>query len=105
MARGSIARLIAPLALVVAGLAVVLVIATSAGNGDSGSGGTTTASTTTKTGGGSNRPKPKVYVVKAGDNLSIIAGKTGITVERIQALNPDVDPQALTVGQKLTIRP
>jgi LysM repeat protein len=104
MARRSIARLIAPLALVVAGLAVVLVIATSAGNGDSGSSGTTTSSTTTKKGAPA-KPKPKVYVVKAGDNLSIIAQKTGITVERIQALNPDVDPQALTVGQKLTIRP
>lgn len=103
MAGGSLARFVAPLALVVAALAVVAVVATSAGNGDGGSTATTTASKTT-TATKPPKPQPKTYTVKEGDNLSIIAEKTGVTVEELQALNPDLDPQALTVGQKITIR-
>ena len=55
----------------------------------------------------SGRPTAKTaatYVVKNGDTLTSIAHKTGVSVVRIQALNPEVDPQILIAGEKLKLR-
>lgn len=49
------------------------------------------------------RAKPKTYVVKAGDNLTIIAERTSVPLETIQELNPTVNAQSLSVGQKLRL--
>jgi teichoic acid transport system ATP-binding protein len=100
-------RVVAPLALMAVAIAVVFVISISSGAGDSKSPATTTTATapssqktgTTATG------KPKVYVVKQGDLLSTIAEKTGVPIERIEALNPDLDPQVLIPGQSIKIGP
>ena len=46
----------------------------------------------------------RTYRVKPGDTLGDIAEKTGLSVERLQELNPDLDPQALATGQKLKLR-
>ncbi len=101
--RRSPARFLAPLALVAALGAVVLVVA-AGGSGPSGdSPGTTPAP---KTGQRARRPaQPRFYVVRPGDILSVIAERTGVTVARIEELNPDVDPQALGTGQRLRLRP
>ena len=42
--------------------------------------------------------------VQAGDTLGGIAEKTGVSVETLQELNPNVDPQALTSGQRLKLK-
>ncbi len=47
---------------------------------------------------------PATYVVQNGDTLTSIAHKTGVSVVRIQALNPHVDPQILISGEKLRLR-
>jgi peptidoglycan endopeptidase LytE len=102
------ARLLAPLALVVFALAVVLVLLT-ASTGDDGDGGAdttsdqtgTTAQTTTAT---TTTPRRSTYTVKTGDTLGLIAEKTGVPVERLQELNPELDPQALLSGQKINLR-
>ena len=44
------------------------------------------------------------YTVKTGDTLGGIADKNGVTVEQIQELNPDLDPQSLVSGQKIKLR-
>ena len=44
------------------------------------------------------------YTVKTGDTLGAIAEKTGVAVERLQELNPELDPQALVSGQKIKLR-
>jgi Tfp pilus assembly protein FimV len=44
------------------------------------------------------------YTVGAGDTLGSIASDNGVSVERIQELNPQVDPQALTAGQRIRLR-
>lgn len=44
------------------------------------------------------------YTVKPGDSLGTISEKTGVTLEQLQTLNPDVDPQALSAGTKLKLR-
>ena len=47
---------------------------------------------------------PKFYVVQPGDSLSLIAEKTGVSLVRLQQLNPDIDPQLLPSGVKLRLR-
>jgi LysM repeat protein len=46
----------------------------------------------------------KTYKVKAGDTLGSIAEKTGIPVEKLQELNPNLDPQSLSTDQKIKLR-
>lgn len=45
------------------------------------------------------------YVVREGDSFAGISERTGIPVETLQELNPDIDPQALQSGQRLRLRP
>jgi LysM repeat protein len=104
--RRSPARLIAPVALLLAVVAVLLVIQSTLGSDDSDGGSKgTQAEQTTPT---ETRERPvrerANYTVKLNDTLGLIAEKTGVSVERIQALNPDLDPQNLIVGQKIKLR-
>jgi LysM repeat protein len=49
---------------------------------------------------------PTVYTVKAGDTLSRIAGKYGLTVDQIVKANPQIkDPNKLGLGDQLVIPP
>lgn len=105
------ARALAALALVAAFLAVVLVFATSLGGGDSeqagGGGAVGGAITGPAQAGGSGEGAgraPSSYVVQNGDTLTSIAAETGVSIERIQRLNPGIDPQILVSGQKLKLR-
>jgi LysM repeat protein len=101
-------RLLAPLALVLVTLAFVAVVLTSR-SGD-GSGGpakhasrqTTSATRTAKT--ARRKPRKATYTVKTGDTLAGIADKTGVSVGRLQELNPALDPQALVSGQTIKLR-
>ena len=58
-----------------------------------------TTSSTTK-----QRPYAPTYTVKLNDNLGSISEKTGVSVARLQELNPELDPQNLIVGQKIKLR-
>jgi LysM repeat protein len=49
------------------------------------------------------RAAAKLHIVSSGDTLGGIAERYDTTVERLQALNPRVDPQALRVGQELRV--
>ena len=54
-------------------------------------------------------PHPKrtsqaTYVVKRGDVLSEISERTGVTMERLQNLNHDLDPLDLVPGQRIKLR-
>jgi len=49
------------------------------------------------------RHPESVYVVQPGDNLFDIAYSHGFPVWRLEGANPDVDPDALAVGQELVI--
>ena len=59
---------------------------------------------TLETPGPPPRTKQPYYVVKRGDALATIAQKTGVPVEELKALNPAVDPLALTPGQRVRLR-
>jgi teichoic acid transport system ATP-binding protein len=44
------------------------------------------------------------YTVKPGDTLGSIAEDTGVSVDRLQELNPQLDPQTITTGQRINLR-
>jgi len=110
MAASSPARLIAPLALVTCAVALAVVV-TRADSGESPTRQDRPASTereqtqSTRTRERSRSAGPRSYVVKAGDTPSAIAERTGVTLERILTLNPDIDPQTLSTGTRLRLRP
>lgn len=89
----------APAALAAVALVALLIVMSGGGSGsESGPVATEPGKTQAKSSG------PKVYVVKQGDTLSAIAMKTGVSVEEIQQLNPDIDVQALQPGARLRLR-
>ena len=108
--RRSAARLLAPLALVVAIAAVLVVVQSSTTSNGSGDGdgratnGQATEARTTTEGRRQRRPARATYTVKLNDTLGLISEKTGVDVERLQTLNPELDPQNLIVGQKIKLR-
>jgi LysM repeat protein len=112
MAGRSPARYLAPLALVAFAVALVMVVSNSADNGGtettvtpSSSSATKKPAAASKSGSGKGRKRHKrTYTVKAGDTPSGIAEATGVPLSELLALNPDLDPQSLTVGQKLRLR-
>jgi LysM repeat protein len=48
-------------------------------------------------------PTPRIYEVKANDTLIVIAFRNGLTLEELQAANPDVNAYNLSIGMKLNI--
>lgn len=95
-------RLVAAVALVVAALVVVVIVAAAMSGDDSPSrhsNGQPHAQKEKK-----QRTKAKTYTVESGDTLTTIANKTGVPIAELQALNPEVDPQILTVGETLKLR-
>jgi LysM repeat protein len=105
MARRSPARLLAPLALVGFVIAL-LVVVNGAGDGSSRTSGSKPAAsaTATPTRKQKARKRRTRYVVKAGDTPSGIAEKTGVPLSQIIQLNPKLDDQTLTVGDKIKLR-
>jgi LysM repeat protein len=107
--RGSPARLLAPVALIAFTLALFIVIASSGGGDDSGDDGDRSSSRTEQISTiGETETGPSVsgnfYTVKTGDTLAAIAENVGVSVTRLQELNPELDPQALVSGQKIRLR-
>lgn len=106
------ARAFAAAALIGGFLLVIVVIAGSLGgdegggaNGNgNGNGASRTSTANGAQGGGKQEKAPRFYVVQNGDTLTSIARKTGVSVNRIEALNPGVDPQILVSGDKLKLR-
>jgi len=108
--HGRFSRYAAPLAFLLA-VTIAVVLVASAIDGPDDTNGTTSAAATA-TAGKKPAKKPakkkkvqpaRYYVVAAGDTFEVIAGKTGVTVGRIEALNPGVSSTSLHVGQKLRV--
>jgi LysM repeat protein len=96
-------RAFAVLALVAALIAVVAVVVTSGGSDGNGDG-----SANVKSDGPSKRGRVAeergVWVVRSGDTLARISDETGLDVDDLIQLNPDLDPQALQEGQRIDLR-
>lgn len=97
-----LARTVAVAALAVAFVVAIVVIGSALGGGDSDDSGNRHRSAKTH----ESEPKdvPATYEVKSGDTLISIAHSTGVPVFRIEALNPEIDPQSLIVGEQLKLR-
>ena len=112
--HATLARYAAPAAfLLAATIAVLLVRAalTDDGAATTPPAATTTLPTTTAnptdTGTGTtttNTAGAEFYKIKAGDTLAVVAEQYGTTVEQLMVLNPDVDPVALTIGQRIRVK-
>jgi LysM repeat protein len=113
-ARGELARYAAPAAFLLAVTIAVLLVRSGLQGGDgaatTGSAqvtGTSPGSTRTATTG--KRPKrrraaPRYYRVQSGDTFGSIAAAEGTTIDRLRALNPNVDPTALQTGQRIRVK-
>jgi LysM repeat protein len=117
--RRSPANLLAPIALVAFGIALVIVLSNGGGNGgSSGSSSSNAAAEKRDLGSGASQRKARrkqrttttkaptgdVYVVKQGDTLAGIAETTGVPVARLQELNPGLDQFSLVAGQRIKLR-
>jgi LysM repeat protein len=105
MADRNPARLAAPLALLAAAVAVVIVVQASRSSSPSSTPSATRTVVTQPVRATRRATAPHVYVVKAGDTLTVIADQTGVSLDEIQRLNPDVDPNALQTGEHLKLSP
>jgi LysM repeat protein len=110
--RFSLTRFLAPLALIACAVAVLAIVSGSGVTGDDDSSSDSagarelpaaTEQKTTTT-GQKQKKIPKTYTIKANDTLSGIAARWGLTVEALQELNPELDPQGLVAGQKIKLR-
>jgi LysM repeat protein len=97
--------MLAPLALTAFAVVFLVVIAMSLTGGNGEEGNTLGAP---QTGPGARTVQDKlpqnIYIVKPGDTFGSIAEKTGIPVDRLSELNPNLDPQALISGQRVRLR-
>lgn len=98
------ARVFATLALAVALVAAIVVIGSTGGGDDSTTSGKSRDGGQATRTDGDRKQTPATYVVESGDTLTSIARETGVSVTRIQVLNPSVDPQILLAGEELELR-
>ncbi|HYM57570.1 MAG TPA: LysM domain-containing protein [Solirubrobacteraceae bacterium] len=111
MARRSPARLLAPLALV--GFVFALGVVLKGSDPDGGGGRPSTTGEKPASSPGARRERTRrstsrprgTYVVKAGDTPSSISVKTGVPLAEIERLNPELDPQLLSPGDRVKLRP
>jgi LysM repeat protein len=109
--RARAARFAAPAAFLLAVTVAVLLVRAGLENGEDGPAAATTATTTapTTTAPGTTAPattggeEGRFYVIEAGDTLAEIAEEHDTTVEQLLVLNPELDPVALTVGERIRV--
>jgi peptidoglycan DL-endopeptidase LytF len=111
--HSTLARYAAPAAFLLAATIAVLIVRAALTNGDEATtppAVATTAPTTTtnpsNTGTGETTPPAdaQFYKIQAGDTLAVVAEQYDTTVEQLMTLNPDVDPVALTIGQRIRVK-
>jgi hypothetical protein len=97
-------RAFAVLALIAAVILVVVVVTTSAGGGGGDGGGNGNSHKSHIGKAGRHAIHKGAWIVQPGDTLGEISQKTGIDVDTLQTLNPDIDPQTLLEGQRIALR-
>ena len=111
----NLARYAAPAAFLVAATIAILLVRSGLENGETVVPVTTTVATTTApattapsttpTGATTTEPDgAEFYEIQPGDTLAVVADEHGTTVEELLVLNPDVDPVALTIGQRIRVK-
>lgn len=112
MTRATVARVGAPLAFLLAATIGVLAIRSALDRPDPDGAtrtqpaqpSTTTEPAETETAPSvATTPELRFYVIEAGDTLEGIAAAHDTTVEQLLLLNPNIDPVALTIGQRIRV--
>ena len=104
--RAWAARLAAPVAFFAAATVLVILIETGLNGGSDAPTTVTIPTLSTPTGTApttTGKAKKKFYRVRRGDTLESIAAKFDTTVNDLLQLNPNVDPLALSPGQKIRV--
>ena len=115
MTHRSPARFLAPLALLGFVVALVLVVGGSRGGGEPTAAPTPTPTPTAQSADERERREQRerrrereaeqeTYTVQAGDTPLGIAEETGVSLETLEELNPDLDPESLAVGDEIRVR-
>ncbi len=115
MIRGhaKLARYGAPTVFLVAATIAVLLIRAGLDSADPATPPVTTSATPTTTAStepagtttdGAEPPGAEFYEIQSGDTLAVIADQYDTSVEQLLVLNPDIDPVALTVGQRIRVK-
>jgi LysM repeat protein len=105
----AVARVAAPLAFLLLAILGVVAIRSALDARESGppaTVGTTPTRTVPRepaTTAPTQNPQARFYRVREGDTLESIAVENETTVERLQALNPGIDPVALRIGQRVRV--
>jgi LysM repeat protein len=111
--HATLARYAAPAAFLLAATIAVLLVRSALTNGDAATPpvATTTAPTTTRekepsrgTTTTTNTAGAEFYEIQAGDTLAVVADEHSTTVEQLMVLNPDIDPVALRIGQRIRVK-
>jgi LysM repeat protein len=100
------ARLAAPAAFFGAAIALILLVQRGLDSGDAAGATTTPVITTPTTPTESTTTaarERRIYRVRRGDTLESIAEKFDTTVDDLLQLNPNIDPLALSPGQKIRV--
>jgi hypothetical protein len=107
-------RLIAPASLALFAVVFLIVVVSSLGGGDGESNSSSEQPAAAserrsdrareRTREPDQRGSPRFYTVKPGDNLAAIAQETGVPLEELRSLNPELDPQGLVSGQRVRLR-
>ena len=98
------ARLMAPLAFLAAAIVLILLVQSGLSADDPETGTSATPPAATTTSGTTTVPtERRRYRVRRGDTLESIAARFGTTVEALIELNPDIDPLALSPGQRIRV--
>jgi LysM domain len=95
------------LLLTVAAVGYVVTTSTGSGNDNGGDDADRTTEPRPRDGQAQQEPQRRqrtFYRVRLNDTLGLIAEQTGVPVERIEELNPELDPQNLIVGQRIRLR-
>jgi LysM repeat protein len=95
--RAGLARYGAPVAFLAAATAAALLVRAGLKDGNH-----TSAATPTVTSSVSAKQRA-YYRVRPGDTLSVVAERFDTTLDDLVALNPQIDPNALKIGQRLRI--
>jgi LysM repeat protein len=94
--RSRIARFLAPAALAALVAAVVLIVTHPPGTGGTQPNAVKGRHTTV-------RRLPPYWTVHPGDTLTEISVKTGLSINQLEAYNPNTDPTNLVPGQRLLL--
>jgi LysM repeat protein len=110
--HSTLARYAAPAAFLLAATIAVLLVRSALTNGDEAPTRTavaTTVPTTTEkepTTGTTTAlaANAEFYEIQAGDTLAVVADEHSTTVEQLMVLNPDIDPVALRIGERIRVK-